>query len=104
LAPSLNGFFTAQQTFRLCLGVSFKHPLLLNFSKHIVVSEVHIVAFRAHVKIICGELNLPFRDLPVLKCFDCQKSSLVEVLNLPDASHFGISLKLGTGTGVVGKN
>ena len=62
------------------------------------------MALRAHVKIISGELNLPFSDLPILKSFDRQKRSLFEVLNLADVSHFEVSLKLGAGPGVVGKN
>jgi len=103
LAPTSIVFFTTQQAFGLCLSVSLKHPLLLAFSKYIVVSEVHKMTFCAHVKVIGGELNLSFGDLPVLKCFDGQKSSLIQALKLPDASHFGVSLKRCGWSGVIGK-
>jgi hypothetical protein len=73
------------------LGVSFKNPLLLNFLKHIIVSKVNKVAVRASVKVVCSELNLTLGDLPVLKGFDRQKSFGVDVLKLPNASHFAIS-------------
>jgi hypothetical protein len=72
-------FFTPQQAIGLCVGVSFKYPLLLMFLKHIVVSEVNKLAVGACVKVVCSELNLTLRDLPVLKGFDRQKSLLIDV-------------------------
>lgn len=71
--------------------MSFKNPLMLNFLKHVVVSEVNKLAVGARVKVVCGELNLALSDLPILKGFDRQKSFWVDVLKLPNASHFAIS-------------
>ena len=71
--------------------MSFKNPLMLKFLKHVVVSEVNKLAVGARVKVVCGELNLALSDLPILKGFDRQKSFLIEVLKLPNASYLAVS-------------
>ena len=88
LTPFSGVFFAPQKAIRFGLCMFFKNPLVIEFSKHIVVSEVHIVAIGTGVKIICGELNLVLCDLPVLNGFDSQKNTLIEMLKLSNTSDF----------------
>jgi hypothetical protein len=104
LAQTLLRFFTPQQALGLCLGVSFKNPLLLKFLKHIVVSKVNKLAVGARLKVVYVELNVTLSDLPVLKRFDRQKSFLIDVQKLPNASHLAISFCMGKGPCVVCKH
>ncbi len=84
--------------------MSFKNPLMLKFLKHVVVSEVNKLAVGARVKVVCGELNLALSDLPILKGFDRQKSLLIDVLKLPNASYLAVFFCMGNRSCVVCKH
>ena len=71
--PALRAFFTGQNALWLCLGMFFKHPLLLVCFKNIVVSEEHKVTILPCVKVIDVELDLLRCDLPVLYGFHSQE-------------------------------